>query len=159
MRQQLSHEYPFFVPVKLFGIGVAVGTILFWLLGFYSSGSGRVLAIVVPLIMGLGASYYSVQFFNVSFDENFIYFSRFGQEEKLRLDSVTDIKVTVFPLRIFYLNTYILTIEYIEHGQLKKIKCISKGIPRILSSVREIPHLDTFQKYIKDKRYSSNIFL
>jgi hypothetical protein len=66
MRQKFSHEYPNFIPVKLFGIGVAVCTLLFWFLGFYSSGSGKWVAIVVPLLMGLGASYYSVQFYDVA---------------------------------------------------------------------------------------------
>jgi hypothetical protein len=141
MKQQLSHEYSFYIPFLFFGIGVGVGTFLFWLLGFSSSGPGRMIFFIVPLLMGLSTLFYSLRFYNVAFDAENMYFSRFGKEQRISLLSVTDIHVNVFPLKFFYLNSYIITIEYNEQDQLNKIKCISKGIQRFAGTVKEIPHL------------------
>jgi hypothetical protein len=90
----------------------------------------------------------------VFFDAENLYFSRFGKEQHINLHSVTDIHVNVFPLKMFYLNSYIITIEYNEQDQLKKIKCLSKGIQHITGTVKEIPHLDRLRKIVRDKKYS-----
>jgi hypothetical protein len=154
MKQQLSHEYSLYVPFLFFGIGVGVGTLLFWLLGFSSSGPGRMIFFIVSFLMGISTLFYSLRFYNISFDAENMYFSRFGKKQHISLHSVTDIDVNVFPLKMFYLNSYIITIEYTEQDQLKKIKFISKGIPLIAGTVKEIPHLDMLRRSIKDKKYS-----
>ena len=153
MRRQLSSEYSYLVPIIFFIIGVGVGTVLILLLVSDVSRFGRAAIIVIPVIIGFLAGYYSIRFCNVSFDSEYVYFSRFGRERKVSLDRVANIKVNVLPLGIFFLRNYIVTIKYTEVDQVKKAWFLSQGIFRIVGSVREIPHLDTLRKFIKDKKY------
>jgi hypothetical protein len=98
------------------------------------------------------AGYYSTRLYNVSFDHDFLYFSRFGRERRVGLDQVSDIKIGVVPWP-FYLTTYLVTIFYSDGDRVKKIKFFSRGLFRIVGSIREIPHLDTLRKFIKEKKY------
>jgi len=153
MKRQLSNEFSHLLPLIFFVLGLSIAIIVFFLFVPDMSTLETFIVVLASLVIGFLFSYYSIRFYSVSFDSDFLYFSRFKREQKVSLDKVADIRVSVLPLRIIYLNTYVVTITYIGLGKNEKIRFLSRGIFRMVGSIREIPNLDTLRKFIQEKKY------
>jgi len=153
MRRQLSTEYYYLQPLQFAVAGLAVGAGIVCFFISDVSWLGKFASVLILLLAGLTAFYFGARLYKVSFDSDFLYFSRFGQEKKVPLEKVSNIKVSVLPWPIFYLTSYPVTISYTENDSIKKVRFLSRGIFRIVASIRQIPLLDTLKQYIREKKY------
>ena len=154
MRRQLSTEFYYLLPLQFAVIGVAVGVVSVWFFFSELSWFEKIVSVLILLLDGFIAWYFGARLHKVSFDHNFLYFSRFGREQKVTLDKISDMRISVLPWSVFYLTSYMVTIRYTEDGIIKKVRFLSRGIFRIVGSIREIPFLDTLKKFIREKKYN-----
>ena len=153
MRRQLSNEHSYLLSGIFFVIGASIGIVIVLVFFTVTYSPGAIVLTLIPITIGLLGWYYSIRFYNVSFDSDFLYFSRFGRRQKINLETISDVKTSVLPIRIFYLRSYIVTIIYGEFPSKKKIRFLSRGIFRIVGSIGEIPNLDILRSFIKEKKY------
>jgi hypothetical protein len=155
MKRQLSNEFSYLFPLMFSFSGVAVAAIILVIFFTDAPAFEKVLSTLILLIFSFVTGYYPIRLYKVSFDPDYLYFSRFGREQKVSLDKISDVKISVIPWSIFYLTSYPVKITYLDitENRVKKIRFFSRGIFRIVGSIREIPNLDTLKKFIKEKKY------
>jgi hypothetical protein len=153
MKRQISHDQTQLIQLLFFLLGLTLASFLAVLFfnGFSDLGKAPLIGSVI--LVGLLFYYYSTKFYKVLFDNDFLYFSKFRQANKISIDKVISIKTSVFPLRFFYRNVYVLTIEFTDNDLTKKIKFLSKGATGLVGTTTNIPYFDILRQLISDKKY------
>jgi hypothetical protein len=153
MKREISNEKIQTLPVFLF-LGLTIASLVN--LFFFDEYSliGKAASIVLFLVFGIVQWYLSTKFYKVSFDSDFLYFSHFQRtQKKVGLEHVLDIIPIPIPIRVFWLNSYIVTITYLENDDKKKVRFFSKGAFENLGSIKGIPHLEKLRQCVLDKKY------
>jgi c-di-AMP phosphodiesterase-like protein len=153
MKKEISKEPFQTLPLFFLIIAMMVSLIIYVFVN-NNSPVAKALSLILLLACGILFWFVSVKFYRVSFDSQFIYYSHFKQSRKIDLKDVLEITPTAIPIRIFYLNSYIITITYLENDIKKKIRFFSKGAFKVVGSVNGIPHLEQLREKVLDKKYS-----
>ena len=153
MKRQISNRLTPFIPIFFFLLGLTIGTAILIVFSGKLSFNGVILMSVASVVFGIVGLFYSKRFYQVSYDSDFLYFSRSRRSDKIALENVSEIMPNVFPLPFFYTNGYIVTIHYRDKEINKRIRFFSKSTFRDVGSVKGIPQLDTLKHLISDKKY------
>jgi hypothetical protein len=153
MKQQISYRQTEIVQMLFFFTGLTVASIIAFLFFNDFTGFGQTVLTAMVFLTGLFFYYYSTRFYKVLFDHDFIYFSRFRHAQKIGIEKVLSVKPGVLPLRFFYSNIYVVTIEYLNDASKKKIRFLSKGAAGPAGTINNIPFLDGLRQLINDKKY------
>lgn len=156
MRRQISHDQTKTGQGLLFFVGLTVVSIIsVYFLdksdSDFSISRFALTALTIICFIGLLYYYSTARFYTVTFDNDFIYFSRFNKMGQVRIDKIINVRPSIFPLKLFYKNVYSVTIEYLDNDIKKKIKFLSKGDSEY-GTIDDIPFLDTLRQLIKEKK-------
>ena len=111
-------------------------------------------SLIILTFWGLWYFISNALYFNVSFDDEFVYFSRFGRSEKISMDQITGILPSVIPHLLFQRNVYQVTVKYLDQNQEeKKIKFFSNETS-INGTVDNIKFLDKLRELVRERKFS-----
>ena len=156
MMHQLSNKQTRLIQALLVLPGVGLSSFLLPFLVFGGDNLNVIVQVsitVLGLAIGLSVLYFSAQLYNVSFNREFIYFNRLGKTERINIENIEEIKTSFFPLRLFYKNVYIVTLNYFDNSEKHKVRFVSKGSTGLAGTVDHIPLLSTLRQFIKERKY------
>jgi hypothetical protein len=156
MEERISNKHAGILQATI----LCLGALSFVIFGFIlpqgpSEGEQRFAAAIVSLI-SLSSCYYFAGFYNVSFDNDFIYITRLRSTAKVALENVENVKPDIFPIRFFLRNVYVVKVSYLVNGRKRKIRFFSNGARGLVGTVDNIPFLDSLRQKIKAKKYPSS---
>jgi hypothetical protein len=156
MEQRISNKHAGILQ----SIILCLGAIFFMIFGFIlfqgpPASEQRFAGAVVSLI-SLSSCYYFAGFYNVSFDNDFIYMTRLRSTAKVALENVENVKPDIFPIRFFLRNVYVVKVSYLLNGRKRKIRFFSNGARGFVGTVNDIPFLGSLRQKIKAKKYPAS---
>jgi hypothetical protein len=156
MEQRISNKHAGILQ----SIILCLGAIFLMIFGFTLlqgplEGEQGFAAAVVSLI-SLSSCYYFAGFYNVSFDDDFIYITRLRTTAKVALENIENVKPDIFPIRFFLRNVYIVNVSYLVNGRKRKLRFFSTGARGTVGTVDNIPFLDSLRQKIKEKKSPSS---
>ena len=156
MIHQLSNKQTILAQVLLVLPGVGLPSFLLTFLVFGADNFNVIVKVSVTilcLLIGLSLLYFSAQLYNVSFNREFIYLNRLGKTKRINIENIEEIKTGFFPLRLFYNNVYIVTLNYFDNSEKHEVRFVSKGSTGFAGTVDHIPLLTTLRQFIKERKY------
>lgn len=157
MKRQLSNNQTQLAQITLTLLGAGLPVLTIYILTFSDNNFrtvGEIALASLSILLGLSIIYFSLQLQNVSFDRDFIYIARFKQLKKIDIGNILEVKTSAIPFRLFYRNTYMVTLTYLEKEKKNRFHFLSNGATGIAGTIDNIPMLDILRQFIKDKKYS-----